>query len=79
MVTAHFFKPRTRIHSPAGSRISVGSADGRITGRVTDASGAAIAGAAVTISQLATNQQRSTETSSDGYTRFPACPPAPTQ
>ena len=40
---------------------------GRITGRVSDPSGAPIAGAAVRATETATNQERSTSTSSDGY------------
>ena len=40
---------------------------GRITGRVSDPSGAPIAGAAVKAKETGTNQERSTTTSTDGY------------
>ncbi|HEY3938080.1 MAG TPA: carboxypeptidase regulatory-like domain-containing protein, partial [Bryobacteraceae bacterium] len=40
---------------------------GRITGRVVDPSGAAVSGATVTHTKSDTNQQRTTQTSADGY------------
>ena len=44
---------------------------GRITGKVSDASGAAVPGASVVVTQVSINHQRSTDTSSDGYYTVP--------
>jgi hypothetical protein len=48
---------------------------GRITGRVSDSTGAAVANAPVVVTQLSVNQQRSTETSSEGYYTVPDLAP----
>ena len=48
---------------------------GEITGRVSDASGAAAAGAAVTITNVATNAVRSTITNDSGDYNLPSVPP----
>src|SRR5690348_13601134 len=48
---------------------------GRITGRVSDSSGAAIPDASVVVTQLSVNQQRTTQTSSDGYYTVPDLAP----
>jgi hypothetical protein len=48
---------------------------GRITGRVSDSTGAAVANAPVVVTQLSVNQQRTTETSSEGYYTVPDLPP----
>ena len=55
--------------------VPAGAQTGRMTGRVTDASGAAIAGAAVKVTDLATNQERSTDTGNDGYYTVPSLTP----
>ena len=50
--------------SPLGSRAQ--SAQGRISGQITDASGAAVAGASVTIENLNTHVARVLQTNSSG-------------
>ena len=47
---------------------------GTILGSVTDASGAFVAGATVTVRDLATGQERTTVTSGDGSYRLPELP-----
>jgi hypothetical protein len=48
---------------------------GQITGRITDSSGAAVAGANVTLANTATNSVRNTLTTDDGDYTFPSVPP----
>ena len=48
---------------------------GQITGRITDASGAAVTGADVTLVNIATNATRSTVTTGDGDYTFASIPP----
>jgi Carboxypeptidase regulatory-like domain len=48
---------------------------GQLTGRITDSSGGAVAGATVTLTNLATNAERSTVTTGDGDYTFASVPP----
>src|SRR5215469_1512100 len=48
---------------------------GEITGRVSDASGAGIPAATMTLTNTATNGIRTTETSNEGFYTFPSVPP----
>jgi len=48
---------------------------GEITGRVTDASAAAVPGAAITLTSVATNAARTTATTDAGDYTFPSVPP----
>ena len=48
---------------------------GQVTGRITDTSGAAVAGASVTLANTATNSVRNTLTTEDGDYTFPSVPP----
>jgi hypothetical protein len=48
---------------------------GSITGSVTDATGAAVAGATVTATQIETNQSRKGTTNGSGYYTFSSVPP----
>ena len=48
---------------------------GQLTGRITDSSGAAVAGASVTLENIATNAKRSTVTTGDGDYTFASVPP----
>ncbi|SPE38589.1 exported hypothetical protein [Candidatus Sulfopaludibacter sp. SbA3] len=48
---------------------------GQLTGRITDSSGGAVAGASVTLLNLATNAERSTVTTGDGDYTFASVPP----
>src|SRR5262249_50667839 len=52
-----------------------GQTMGEITGRVSDATGAAVSGAAVTITQVSTNAVRSTVTTDAGDYSLPSVPP----
>ena len=52
-----------------------GQTFGEITGRVTDASGAAVAGATITLTSTATNAIRTTESGGEGFYTFPSVPP----
>jgi hypothetical protein len=56
---------------PAAAQIT----SGEITGTITDAAGAVVAGASVTATNPATNTQRSTETSNAGVFTLTALPP----
>ncbi|MBM3728733.1 MAG: carboxypeptidase regulatory-like domain-containing protein [Acidobacteria bacterium] len=51
---------------------------GEITGKVRDASGVVVAGAPVTITNLATGGERKATTNDAGLYSFPALPPAST-
>ena len=48
---------------------------GEITGLVTDSSGAAVAGASVTVTNKATGATRKVTTNSEGLYSFPSLPP----
>lgn len=48
---------------------------GQVTGRITDATGGAVAGATVTLVNVSTNAERSTMTTGDGDYTFPSVPP----
>src|SRR5438270_859927 len=48
---------------------------GEITGSVTDSSGAVVSGATITITNPATNTQRTVKTNNDGLYDSPALPP----
>ena len=48
---------------------------GEVTGRVTDASSAAVPGATMTLTNTASNAVRNTVTTSDGFYDFPSVPP----
>jgi hypothetical protein len=58
---------------PAGN--VYGQTFGEITGRVSDQSGAAVPGAAMTLTNTATNATRATVTTDDGFYTFPSVPP----
>src|SRR5690348_7563874 len=49
---------------------------GGISGRITDASGAAVSGVAVTLTNPATGQEKKTVSSGDGYYTFPDLAPS---
>jgi Carboxypeptidase regulatory-like domain len=48
---------------------------GQVTGRITDASGAAVPAAAVTLTSVATNAERNTVSTEAGDYTFPSVPP----
>ena len=52
------------------------TATGSIAGRVKDPSGAAVSGATVRLTNVATNEARTTQTNDLGYYSFPLTPPA---
>jgi Carboxypeptidase regulatory-like domain len=52
-----------------------GQTFGEVTGRVTDASGAAVAGATITLTSTATNATRTTESGGEGFYTFTSVPP----
>ena len=54
---------------------AIGQTLGQLTGRITDATGAAVAGASVTLVNIATNASRSTVTTGDGDYTFASIPP----
>ena len=58
-----------------GSLSLFGQTLGQITGRITDASGAAVPGVSVTLTNVATNASRSTLSTGDGDYTFPSVPP----
>src|SRR5579883_3654077 len=54
---------------------AIGQTLGQVTGRITDASGAAIVAANVTLLNTATNAVRTTLSTEDGDYTFPSVPP----
>lgn len=59
----------------SGSRHVSAQTSGEITGQITDPSGAAVAGATVTVTSTATNSARKVVTNSDGIFAFPSLLP----
>src|SRR3954451_20089029 len=61
--------------APSTARAQGGASTASVAGKVTDATGGVLPGVTITVTNLATNQQRSIVTNDEGVYRFAGRPP----